>query len=93
MKILFSILGYINIAVAGVVSLIASPLITVIFLNIVIYKYLLSKPDDEEEFKQYCWDMYVANCTERSDEGEGLITFLEYSESNKDFLKYKFTRK
>ena len=46
-----------------------------------------------EEFKKYCWDMYVANCTERSDEGEGLITFLEYSESNKDFLKYKFTRK
>jgi hypothetical protein len=35
----------------------------------------------------------VANCTERSDEGEGLITFLEYSESNKDFLKYKYTRK
>tara|TARA_R110000772_G_scaffold88800_1_gene184266 strand:- start:469 stop:591 length:123 start_codon:yes stop_codon:yes gene_type:complete len=34
----------------------------------------------------------VVNCTERSDEGEGLITFSEYMEKNKEFLKEKYER-
>tara|TARA_R110000796_G_scaffold60825_1_gene140791 strand:+ start:175 stop:474 length:300 start_codon:yes stop_codon:yes gene_type:complete len=92
MKILYGLLIYLNSIILGVAVLIASPMLIVIFLNVVALRYLKDKPMNKEEFKNYCWTMYVLNCTERSEEGEGLITFLEYREKNEDFLKDKYER-
>ncbi len=92
MKILYKLLSYLNGVVLGIAALIAAPMLIVMFLNVVVFRYLRDKPMDKEEFKNYCWTMYVLNCTERSEEGEGLITFLEYREKNEDFLKAKYER-
>tara|TARA_R110000772_G_scaffold3476_1_gene12344 strand:- start:159 stop:455 length:297 start_codon:yes stop_codon:yes gene_type:complete len=90
MKILFNLLIYLNGIIMGVAVLLASPMFIIIFINVVCIKYLKDKPTNTERFKSYCWTMYVVNCNERSDEGECLITFLEYMERNEDFLKTKY---
>ena len=92
MKILFNLLIYLNGIIMGVAILVASPMLIIMFFNVICIKYLQSKPSREEHFKDYCWTIYVINCTERSDEGEGLITFIKYMERNEDFLKTKYAK-
>jgi hypothetical protein len=92
MKRLFTLLIYLNSLVLGLAVLIASPMLLVIFCNVVCIKYLKDKPRNKEHFKNYCWTLYVINCTERSDEGEGLITFVAYMAKNEEFLKEKYER-
>ena len=92
MNILFAILTGISWAVLGVTLLISSPLLIIIFCNVLCLKYLRNKPTSKEQFKRYCWTLYVVNCTERSDEGEGLITFVAYMAKNEEFLKEKYER-
>ena len=92
MNILFIILAYLNWCVLGLTILIASPMLVIIFCNIVCIRYLRDKPTGKEHFKNYCWTMYVVNCDERANEGEGLITFLDYMGKNEEFLKDRYKR-
>jgi len=92
MKILFNILIYLNGVIMGAAVLLASPMFIIIFFNVVCINYLKDKPFNTERFKNYCWTMYVVNCGERSDEGEGLIPFLNYMEKNEEFLKAKYKK-
>lgn len=92
MNILFKLIMYLNIIILGLAALVASPMLIIMFFNVICIKYLQSKPSREEHFKDYCWTLYVINCTERSDEGEGLITFTEYMENNKEYLQEKYRK-
>jgi len=91
MRIVATCLVHINILFITLVCLIVSPALLLMGCSVIAIRYLQTKTHtDEEKFKEYCWNLYVYNASERSDEGEELITFHTFMEKYKDFLKNKY---